>query len=69
MLKNVRLKFPENSIEIISFLLHSDASGLAAAIFVRVECENSVRLLSAKSRITPQKTTIPRRINGGHDSC
>lgn len=42
----------------------SDVSGLAyaAAVFARVEGENSVSisLLSARSRIAPQKTTIPR---------
>jgi len=35
-----QIKIPRKLVEIISFLLHSDASGLAAAIFVRVECEN-----------------------------
>lgn len=48
----------------ITLHVFGDASGLAyaAAVFARVEHEGivSVQLLNSKSRLAPEKTTIPR---------
>ncbi|XP_043479022.1 uncharacterized protein LOC122509221 [Leptopilina heterotoma] len=54
-------KLPEGKLTIHAF---GDASGIAyaAVVFVRIESENmiTVLLVSARSRIAPKKTTIPR---------
>lgn len=58
------MKSRENSARMTTLHTFSDASGsaYAAAVFARIKYKNAVnvRLLSARSRIAPERATIPR---------